>query len=62
MLRPSGMWGEGILDAAERELADRFPRVAFERIVRIQRGPHDPMAWAKAMAQKYAALVIAVGD
>jgi hypothetical protein len=63
MLNPSGMWGQGILDAVERSIRSRHPSVTFERVSRL------PLAsglaadrWAEIMKEKYAALVTAVGD
>lgn len=55
-------WGRGILKAVEEEMRQRWPRVAIERVSRAQLGLHEPFRWAAAMAARYAALVIAVGD
>jgi hypothetical protein len=62
MIQPSGMWGQGILDMAERAIRDVRPGAAFERVQRPQLGEVPPEIWAQAMADRYAALVIAVGD
>jgi hypothetical protein len=62
MLNPSGLWGQGILDAVEAELRERFPEVGFERVSRPQLGASPPDVWASAMADRYSALVIAAGD
>lgn len=58
MLNPSAGWGQGMLDAAERALT----AATFDRISRSVLGDHQPIAWAKAMAALYTALVIAAGD
>lgn len=62
MLRPTGMWGQGILDAVEVELIARHPHAVPERIARPQLGATPAEIWAAAMADRYAALVIAAGD
>lgn len=62
MLNRHSGWGQGILDAAEDELRQRWPRIDIDRIARPQLGIHEPDRWAAAMAAKYAAIVIAVGD
>ena len=62
MVNPKAGWGRGILDAVEKELKRRWPRLSTERISRPQLGIHEPLRWAAAMAAKYAAVVIAVGD
>ena len=62
MVNPKAGWGRGILEAVEGELRQRWPRVTTERISRAQLGLHEPFRWAAAMAARYAALVIAVGD
>ena len=58
MLNPRAEWGQGMLDAAQMALPD----ATFDRISRTMLGDHQPMAWAKAMAALYSALVIAAGD
>ena len=62
MVNPKAGWGRGILGAVEEELGRRWPRVATERVSRAQLGLHEPFRWATAMAARYSALVIAVGD
>ena len=62
MVNPKAGWGRGILQAVEEELRQRWPRVTTERVSRAQLGLHEPYGWAAAMAARYAALVIAVGD
>ena len=62
MVNPKAGWGRGILEAVEEELRQRWPRVTTERVSRAQLGLHEPFRWAAAMAARYAALVIAVGD
>ena len=62
MVNPKAGWGRGILEAVEEELRQRWPRVTTERVSRAQLGLHEPLRWAGAMAARYAALVIAVGD
>ena len=62
MVNPKSGWGRGILEAVDEELGSRWPRVDTERISRAQMGLHEPFRWAAAMAARYAALVIAVGD
>lgn len=62
MLNPSAEWGQGMLDAVVQVLDQRQPRRATDRISRPQLGVHQPDRWAKAMAARHAAIVIAVGD
>lgn len=62
MLNPSGNWGQGLLDGVERHLASRFDGTSFTRVSRPQLTPNPPDVWAEAMAEDYAALVIAAGD
>lgn len=62
MLNPKAMWGQGILDGIEAELAERHPDATVERIARPQIGATPAEVWAEAMADRYAALVIAAGD
>lgn len=62
MVNPKAGWGRGILEAVDEDLKRRWPGVATERIARAQMGHHEPFRWAAAMAARYAALVIAVGD
>jgi hypothetical protein len=62
MLNPGACWGQGVLDAVERQLAARFAGATFERVPRPQLAPSPPDVWARAMADRYAALVIAAGD
>ena len=62
MLNPRADWGSGILDAVAGALGALWPRCTHERIRRPQMGVHEPDRWAKAMADRHAALVIAVGD
>jgi hypothetical protein len=62
MLNPRADWGSGILDAVDDVLGRRWPRCTTDRIRRPQMGVHEPDRWAKAMADRHAALVIAVGD
>src|SRR5262249_49129411 len=62
MLNPKGMWGQALLDAVEQELHGRHPSVQFERVSRPQIGAPPAEVWASAMADRYAALVIAAGD
>ena len=62
MLNPRADWGSGILDAVAEALGERWPRCTTDRIRRPQMGVHEPDRWAKAMADRHAALVIAVGD
>lgn len=62
MLNPSGNWGQGLLDGVEQHLSARFDDATFERIDRPQLMPNPPDVWAAAMADQYAALVIAAGD
>ena len=62
MLNPKSLWGQGILDGIEGELRRRHPGVTVERIARPQIGATPADVWAAAMADRYAALVIAAGD
>ena len=62
MLNQSGVWGQGILDAVQAELARRHPRAHPERVARPQLGASPAEIWAATMADRYAALVIAAGD
>lgn len=62
MVNPKAGWGRGILEAVDEDLERRWPGVVTERIARAQMGVHEPFRWAAAMAARYAALVIAVGD
>ena len=62
MLNPAGLWGQGILDSIEEELVRRHPDATVERFTRPQIGATPPDVWAAAMADRYAALVIAAGD
>lgn len=62
MLNAKALWGQGILDAIEGELRRRHPGAAVERIARPQIGATPAEVWAAAMADRYAALVIAAGD
>jgi hypothetical protein len=62
MLNPRADWGTGILDAVAEALNERWPRCTTDRIRRPQMGVHEPDRWAKFMADRHAALVIAVGD
>ena len=62
MLNPKGLWGQGILDGVEGELLRRHPGATVERIARPQIGATPAEVWAAAMADRYAALVIAAGD
>ena len=62
MLNAKGLWGQGILDAVEQELVRRHPGVRVERVARPQIGASPAEVWAQAMADRYAALVIAAGD
>lgn len=62
MLNAKAQWGQGILDAVEAELRERHPGAQVERIARPQLGTSPAEVWATAMADRYAALVIAAGD
>ena len=62
MLNAKAQWGQGILDAIEEELRRRHPGAEVERIARPQIGASPAEVWAAAMADRYAALVIAAGD
>ena len=62
MLNSKGYWGQGILDGIEDELLRRHPGARVERIGRPQIGATPAEVWAAAMADRYAALVIAAGD
>lgn len=62
MLNAKAQWGQGILDAVEAELRERHPGAQVERIARPQLGATPADVWATAMADRYAALVIAAGD
>ena len=62
MLNHTADWGAGILDAVEQELRARDPEVEAERMQRPQLGGTPADIWAAAMADRYAALVIAAGD
>jgi len=62
MLNPSGMWGQGILDAAQDSIRERWREITFDRVPRPQVGGEPAEGWARTMAQHYAALVIAAGD
>lgn len=62
MLHPSADWGQGILDGVEEQLVERWPGIVTKRVFRTQIGIHEPLRWAKAMAEKHAAIVIAAGD
>ena len=62
MLNAKAQWGQGILDAVEAELLGRHPGARVERIARPQLGATPAEVWAIAMADRYAALVIAAGD
>lgn len=62
MLNAKSLWGQGILDGVEAELLRRHPGAQVERIARPQLGATPAEVWAAAMADRYAALVIAAGD
>jgi hypothetical protein len=62
MLNAKAQWGQGILDAVEAELVQRHPDARVERVARPQLGATPAEVWAAAMADRYAALVIAAGD
>lgn len=62
MLNAKAQWGQGILDGIEDELLRRHPGATVERIARPQIGATPAEVWATAMADRYAALVIAAGD
>ena len=62
MLNAKAQWGQGILDGVESELLRRHPAARVERIARPQIGATPAEVWAAAMADRYAALVIAAGD
>ena len=62
MLNAKAQWGQGILDGVESELLRRHPGAQVERIARPQLGATPAEVWAAAMADRYAALVIAAGD
>lgn len=62
MLNAKALWGQGILDGVEAELLRRHPDAQVERIARPQLGATPAEVWAAAMADRYAALVIAAGD
>lgn len=62
MLNAKSEWGQGIFDGIEGELLRRHPGATVERIARPQIGATPAEVWAAAMADRYAALVIAAGD
>jgi hypothetical protein len=62
MLNQTANWGDGILDAVEQQLRANHPLIRVERVRRPQLGGTPPDIWAAAMADRYAALVIAAGD
>ena len=62
MLNPGAMWGQGILDAAEDFLSREHQSLTFDRVARPPVGGPSPARWAAAMADRYSALVTAVGD
>ena len=63
MLNPSALWGQGILDGVENSIRERHPDATFERVARSPfAGVLGPDQWAEAMKDKYAALVVAIGD
>lgn len=62
MLNARANWGQGILDAVEEHLRAAHRLVAFERVSRPPINPPPPNVFAAAMADRYAALVTAVGD
>ena len=63
MLNPGALWGQGILDGVESAIRERNPEATFERVHRSPfAGVLGPDAWAEAMKDKYAALVVALGD
>lgn len=62
MLNPGAMWGQGMLDAAAEFLSRKHRSLSFARVARPPVGGPSPARWAAAMADRYSALVIAVGD
>ncbi|MFN8535808.1 MAG: hypothetical protein U0556_19900 [Dehalococcoidia bacterium] len=60
MLNPTGGWGQALLDGAETALGETGAAFARERRKPLAGIPTDE--WADAIAGRYAAAVIAVGD
>jgi hypothetical protein len=60
MLNPAADWGQALLDGAEQALTPTGARFGRERRAPLAGAPVDD--WAEAIAGRYAAAVIAVGD
>jgi hypothetical protein len=60
MLNPSAGWGQALLDGAAAALAPTGARFERERRAPLAGAPAEE--WADAIAGRYAAAVIAVGD
>ncbi|MCS6800949.1 MAG: hypothetical protein RMM58_03925 [Chloroflexota bacterium] len=60
MLNPAAGWGQALLDGAAQALAATGARFGRERRAPLAGAPVDD--WADALASRYAAAVIAVGD
>src|SRR5262249_33680886 len=61
MTQAGGMWGQGILDMAERAIRLARPATRFERVARPQIGVVSPELWAESMAARHGAVVTAAG-
>ncbi|GIW06019.1 MAG: hypothetical protein KatS3mg060_0824 [Dehalococcoidia bacterium] len=60
MLNPAAGWGQALLEGTQAALAPTGARFGRERRAPLAGAPADD--WADAIAGRYAAAVIAVGD